>query len=435
VKLIGVALESTWSKILSTIPSFSIIRSISNLSQLVESETLQDSSTPWDFILIAEIEDQDIPVWEWLQRLRARYSSASIVLFLKESVDPLYTILVKRLADAYQIHVAPQDITAEELRLYLEQLLGLVDQNRQEKIQSTLHSAEESTKSGPGSPYLKQTPLIVGWGTSPRVGVTTLITHAALTLARKSKLNIGVLDLNFKAPDIRDYVGLSHTVKDFLSIQSDLSSKMLVPQALRQSMVKQKDASNVSFLLASRRREYAGLVAKEEIDELLRVARLTFDVVFVDVNSYPDNAATLRALKCAAEIWMITEPFFTSFQSAWRDWYENVFSLYGLELEKFRLIVNKDQSGLYSPKAIASAMGVKLIGSFPNLDLSLKNNDLIGSTFMNPAPLDSPWQNSLNSIIEGFAERMGWEEMIHMNTPIGWRDQVKLKMKEFRGAL
>jgi hypothetical protein len=406
VKLVGVALESAWSQILSTIPSFTITRSVNNLSQFIESELSGNSTDVWDFILIADIEDQDIPIWEWLGRLRNQYSSANIVLFLKENSDPLYTILIKRLAEVYQVHVAPQDIRAVELKLYLEQLLNPAIQNHQERFQPASISEDAPTS-----------PLIVGWGTSPRVGVTTLITHAALTLAKKSRLNIGVLDLNFKAPDIRDYMGLSHTIKDFLMIQSDLSSKLLVPQALRQAMVKRKDVPNVSFLLASHRREYGCLVTKEEIDELLRVARSAFDVVFVDVNSYPDNAATLRALKCATERWIITEPLLITFQSAWRDWYENVFSLYGFGLEDFHLIVNKNQSGLYSPQAIATAMGVKLIGSLPD------------------APMDSPWQMSLNSIIEVLADRMGWEDIIQMDTPMGWRDQIKLKMKELRGAL
>jgi MinD-like ATPase involved in chromosome partitioning or flagellar assembly len=418
MKISGVSLPPAWNKILSSFPALAVTRVLSSISQLLKNDVEEEDTNPWDWILIGDLDEQNQPVWELLHSIRNKYLSSHIVLFLKESTDPLTTTLLKRLAEVYRIRIAPYDMNEKEFQYYLDQ-----------SLQGTKADAMESNGT------LSPTPLIVGWGTRPGVGVTTLLLEMAMILAKKSKLNIGFLDLNFRAPDVRDYLGFTHTIKDFLFIQSDLSSKLLMPQALRQAMIKSKDCPNLSFLLASNRREYAGLVTKDEIDELLRVSRDAFDIVFVDVSSYPDNAATLRALKNATERWIITDPRPISFQSAWRDWYENVFSLYGLELADFQLIVNKSEPSAYPPQTIARNMGVTLLGGVPYIDALTGDIDLPEMIRKQDVNSESPRKISMDFIVEELACRLGWEEIVEKEVPLSWKRQIQTKLKELRGAL
>jgi MinD-like ATPase involved in chromosome partitioning or flagellar assembly len=414
MKLLGVGLEPNAIKAITDMGQVTYTRTLNNVSELMGSEWLNVTALSWDFILLGDLYHSDMPAWEWLHRLRTHFATVPIIIFWNDHEDPYETLLTKRLAERYGLLLTPCQLTTLEMVDYLEQLMGACREN---------------------SSFQREflSPLIVGWGVSPKVGVTSILSSAAISLAKRSDLKVGVLDLNFRSPEMRDLLGLSHSVKDFLLIQSDLSSNLLVPQALQNVMVRKKELKNVSFLLASPRREYAGLITKDEIDILLRVARSAFDVVFVDVNSYPDNAATLRAVKQATERWVITDPSIQTFQSSWRDWYENVFQLYGLGLDDFQLIVNKNHSQqLYSSQLISKTMCLRLIGELPDMGHSDRFREEI---FNQMLITQNTWSDSIQSILGEFTMRMGWNDGQETKTPMSWIQQVKVKMKEIRGVM
>lgn len=414
MRLLAAGLEQNLVKTISTMSQVTYTRTFNDVSELMDSEWVNVIDHSWDLILAGDLFHSEMPIWECIHRLRTQFPSIPIVILCKEHEDPYENLLLKRLSDRYALFITPCQLSAPEMADYLDQIMGVY--------------REPSIVKGE-----RLSPLIAGWGVSPKAGVTSILACAATSLAKRSNLKIGVLDLNFKSPELRDLLGLRHTVKDFLLIQSDLSSNMLVPQALLNVMVRKKEHPNVAYLLASPRREYAGLVTKGEIDVLLKVARSTFDVVFVDVNSYPDNAATLRALKQATEKWVITDPSVSSFQSSWRDWYENVFQLYGFGLEEFHLVVNKtypEQS--YSSQTIAKTMNLKLVGELPKLGYEDRFQE---EFFHQIISTQNAWNDSLQSMLNGFTERMGWIDVKENESSAGWIKQLKFKMKQIREAM
>lgn len=327
-------------------------------------------------------------------------------------MDPLSAILFKRLGEQYRILIISEENTPSDLEEYFYSLF--------------------STNRGT-NPRIPQQPVVVGWGTSPRVGVTSILAHSAIQTAKITNLKVGLIDLNFRAPDLKDYLGFTRSIKDFLLIQSDLSSRMLTPQTLIQSMVCKKDIPNLFYLLAPNRREYSSLITREEVDELIKIARTTFDITYIDVNSYPDNAATLRALKNATERWVITDLLPASFQLGWRDWYENVFQIYGLHLKDFKLIVNKTDKEIYNTASIAKAMGLNLVGDIHDLRQIMKENRY-DPHLLSSFAADDAWNRSIYLLIKGLMERLGWADRIQTNQRMDWFEQMKTKIKTIRGA-
>lgn len=261
--------------------------------------------------------------------------------------------------------------------------------------------------------------------------MTTVVLSSAKTLAQKSNLKVAVLDLNFRAPDVREYLEAGTKAKDFGFVQADLSSKMLTGTALKRTMLTTKSQPNLFHLLAPNRRDYAGLVSKEEVNELLFLARSTFDVIFVDVNSYPDNAATLRSLKAATERWVITEPSATAFHTSWRDWFDHVFRVYGFALTDFKLIVNKTKTTGISQNLIATSMGLELMGGMPYVE---PTEDKLGGLAIGDFLSNAVWKSSMDAVINKVAERNRME-LFPDEKEKGFLDQVKYKFKVIRGAL
>lgn len=401
--MITVSLDPAWVKRITQIELNLRIRSEMNLQALLHFGNDEPYELPHaDYVLVATQENIIIPVWEWVHQLKKRFITSKIILFLHDYSDPLDTILIKRLAERYGIHLAPPYLSVDEFEQYMKLILGLTDAHT--------------------SPVLA--PLIVGWGTSPRVGVTTILTHAAHRIAITSKKRVGMMDLNFRAPDLGNRLGIEESIKDFLLLQSDASAKMLTPQALRQSMIMSKKTPNLSFLLSSHRREYSALITADEIDELLKVARQTYDIVFVDVNSYPDNAATLRAVKQADERWVITDTNNSSYQTAWQDWYESVWEPYGLVLSDFGLVINNISVGKEGTpsSAISKLMGIPLYGELP---------DIVPSSQSSPP---ASWNNSMDLLLQGTIERLQWKRQPATKAVKTWTSQMRLKWKTVQGV-
>jgi MinD-like ATPase involved in chromosome partitioning or flagellar assembly len=337
--------DPSWNQLLYKFEAFSSTKALTKKAQLFSEEIIMED-IGWIFL---KPEKQEEAPWELTHQLRQSYPTSRIILVIDEAFDPLETILYSRLADRYGCSVITSSFTGQDFILYLEQLI---------EIKKQKPTASEQAK------------VVTGWGLSPGSGVTTILSQVALMLAQGTGLQVGFLDLNFRSPDIKLMVNHPTTTKNYLQIQSDLTSKMLTPQSLKNAMVYHKGVSNLSYLFGSSRREYAGLVSKEEISELIRVAREIFDVIFLDVNAYPDNAATLQSLKDADIRWVITDGRESTSLSAWTDWYENVFSFFGLHLSDFQLILNKANHSSISLKTISGMMGIDGFASLPETNKS-----------------------------------------------------------------
>lgn len=284
--------------------------------------------------------------WDWMGEVRKTNPNARVSIVLCDKVyDSILLDCICRLAADFQFSVLPLGLTDEELIAQLEELLY----------------------GRSGTPDHRQGKLLTILSATSKDGATTIATNLALALA-KQPLNIGVLDLNFWSPDIKDHLNLmSSHGKNLLSLRPRCLPNILTSQELIQHCVQQKGMENVHFLLGSNRRDTAIDVTIEEIKVLIDVAKETFDIVIADVHSFPNNAATVYAVRHADERWVVAQPVFPSYRSSWGDWFECYWRHSGLKKEDFSLVLNRADSVKVKKQKIEATMGAKCIAEVANV--------------------------------------------------------------------
>lgn len=365
----------------------------------------------WDLLIWNVTASQKEPLWLQAEKLRGVQAHFShLVFLLSDLMDPLYAILLKRMADLYGYSIAPLFLDEASFSSWVEGYLLQPESSNVFSMKNTVLNGH----------------VITGWGTSPGVGVTTILNKAAEWCVNHSKLNIGYLDLNFRSPDINAILLKKRPVKDFLFIQSDLVSKLLKPGSLKQAMLPHPRNDRLQYLVSSSRREFSSLIETGEIVELIQIAKSCFDIVFIDVNSYPDNAATMAALKEAEEIWVVTDPRISSFQNAWQDWYDNVISWYGIDLDKLKLCINKYEGDAVAEKWISKVMGLPLWGSLP-YSHSLRK----ASYSIQASELCESWALELNHLLCNWVESVGLADQFYGLKEKSWKNRFTNKWKEY----
>jgi septum formation inhibitor-activating ATPase MinD len=184
---------------------------------------------------------------------------------------------------------------------------------------------------------------------------------------RAPEKKILLVDLNLKSPEIRDQLHLTSD-KGYPLIQADCDSGTLEPSALLKACDHLKGIDNLYILTGIQRREWAEKITMEEVEHLLAIARNSFDMVFVDVHTYPDQAATLKCVKVADERLVVVQPIITSYQSSWNDWFNSVWQHYGLTESDFQLVMNRDTKTAMEGFQIEKGMGSKIVTRIRNVD-------------------------------------------------------------------
>lgn len=285
--------------------------------------------------------------WEWMVDLKIRQPQARIMIALStKSYDSIYNDVITRLAVDFDFTIVP---------------LGLSEQEIAEKFAQGLLNYPLALPS-------KRAALITLISASSKDGATTLAVNTALTLAKTTSLKIGLLDLNLKAPDIKDNFNIAQARKSLFSLRPKLNSNSITSVDLMEHCYTYKGFKNLYLLLGSHRRDTAGDLTIEQMKNLIDVARRTFDIVIADVHTFADNAATIYAIKHADHRWIVTQPNYVSFKSSWVDWYDCYWRHCGLEKDSFSLIVNRMSvnSGMKA-SAIEADLGIKLLGVISNV--------------------------------------------------------------------
>lgn len=402
MKVLAAFNDLTLLKELSSRNLFTSISSVASYQEII------DYSGHVDMVICSDQWSNPLPPWEWMSGIRKKYPRPTrIVTLMSHLRDRIVVEMMVRIAESEQIEWIHPGLTTHELA----------------------HSIASLVSEAPEFDLQLKGKLIAAIGASPRVGVTTTLVNMAFMLAKNTSLSIGLLDLNLKSPDLGEHLGIRRSLKDLLLIHSDLTSRLLTSEGLMKNMEQIKGIPRLSVLRGSNRREYAELITKEEMAELLRVARSSFDLILVDVSSYPDNAATIKALLAADERWLVTEPVRTSFQTGWNDWYDNVYSLFGLGTKDFKLIVNKEYTQGLPAETIASHMGVELIGRLPYLHQEAIEAIQLGKPLTLTEKEGSLWHQSMEALFVPLADRFGWEYHLHQSS--GWMHRTKSRIRAY----
>src|SRR5690606_7690234 len=122
------------------------------------------------------------------------------------------------------------------------------------------------------------------------------------------------------------------------------------------------------ILTGIQRREWAEKITIEEIQHFLKIAKNSFDLVLVDIHTYPDQAATIKCVKDANERLVVVQPIITSYQSSWNDWFNSVWKHYDLAETDFHLVMNRDTKTAMDGFQIEKSMGSKIVCRVRNVD-------------------------------------------------------------------
>ncbi|MCL6457959.1 MAG: hypothetical protein K6T85_08130, partial [Gorillibacterium sp.] len=167
------------------------------------------------------------------------------------------------------------------------------------------------------------------------------------------------------------------------------------------------------------RRESAADITPEMINHLLTTARRTFDLTFLDLNGYPDNAATVCGVRNADIRLLVARPRFDSYRLGWGEWYDCYWKYCGLQPRDIQLVMNRTVSPRDASKA-ADYLGMPLAGVIPEVpgDLGWKSVDE-GLPLYDQAGAES-FTHAIHMLASSFAKDAG----LDMHLP----DRVKQRL-------
>lgn len=311
-------------------------------------KTLNRMGKELDFLFVQEDIFAEQYPWQWMSSLKTSTSDKTkIIVILSNQTDSLYREIIKRISIDLSISLIPSALTAQEIA---------------EEISNRLYNKQKAKET-------KEVGRIISiMSASPKDGATTIAISTAICLAlRAPEKKILLVDFNLKSPEIRDHLHVTSD-KGYPLIQADCDSGTLESNTLVKACDQLKGINNLYILTGIQRREWAEKITMEEVEHFLSVARNSFDIIFVDVHTYPDQAATLKCVKDADERIVVVQPIITSYQSSWNDWFNSVWQHYGLTESDFHLVMNRDTKSVMEGFQIEKGMGSKIVTRIRNVD-------------------------------------------------------------------
>jgi septum formation inhibitor-activating ATPase MinD len=312
-------------------------------------KALNKTGKALDFIFVHEELFSSKYPWEWLSSIKIAVSkSTKIIVLISETTDSWYREIIKRLSLDLEVSLIPNGLTLDEIA---------------EEIAVRITNKPKPIESGEGGAR-----LITIMAASPKDGATTVAISSSVCAAmRMPEKKVLLVDFNLKSPEIRDHLNLQSD-RGYQMVQADCDSGTLEQSSLIMACEQIKEIPNLYILTGIQRREWAEKITINEIGHFLKVARKAFDLVLVDVHTFPDQAATLKCIKDADDRLVVVQPIVTSYQSSWNDWYNSVWQHYGLKETDFHLVMNRDNKGALDGFGIEKAMGTKIVSRIRNVD-------------------------------------------------------------------
>ncbi|MCI3922640.1 hypothetical protein MO973_20620 [Paenibacillus sp. TRM 82003] len=293
--------------------------------------------------------------WEWIVEVKRLAGAASVVVVSDEGAyDSLWQEAMERLAAEAGFattHIGGSaETTAEEVcrALFAAEPCGASE---------PLAARDGGRTSGV---------VAAVWSASPKDGATTTAASVALALAKHTPLRIGLLDFNLKNPELRAFLSMADKQRSNAPLRPKLATGSLTPEALREAAAPpRKTLPNLYVLPGTSRRDTACDVTPEMMDALLSVARSAFDIALVDVSSYPDNAATVCAVRGADVRWLVAQAATDASRLHWNEWYACYWKYCGLREEDVSLVLNRYDPAEWKPERAAEAWRQPLAGALP----------------------------------------------------------------------
>lgn len=308
---------------------------------------------PFDVIAVHTGLFHDMYPWEWLHALHRKQPAARISLALDDAVyDSFLLEFIVRQAAYYGFAVIDVGYSVEAV---LAQWLAFASDAPLESSRAAVEPA------GSGGQ------VVAVWAAASKDGATTVAVNTALALAAGSKLKIGLIDANLRNPEIRSSLNLAGAGPNHFRLRSKLQTHSLRPEELVAACTTYRNMPRLHIMSGSPRRDTASDMTPEMISHLLDVSRQSFDVTIIDLNAYPDNAATVCAVRGADQRWLVCQNNYASYKTSWGEWYECYWKYCGLRPSDMSLILNRTSAG-EKPERIAEQLRMPLRASIPNVE-------------------------------------------------------------------
>lgn len=280
--------------------------------------------------------------WEYLMAIHRFQPDTQVFIILDlDVIDSLFSEVVVRLAGQFGFCVVPANGS---------------DDDPAQKIFS-IQDPEDQPSSGSAF-------VVTILSASPKDGATTIAYNTAYALATKYDVKVGLLDLNLKNPELA-YMADIKAQKNNARLRPQLITSSLTTTDLL-NMCDNSIRENLYLLFGTSRRDTALDMTMPMIRTLLETARKTFDVIFIDAGSAPDNAATIGSVRFCNERWLVSKDNMLSGVS-WNEWHNCYWRFCGLDPTQFSLIVNQvaDKKGI----SYAKELGVPHFNDLPAIPL------------------------------------------------------------------
>lgn len=201
-------------------------------------------------------------------------------------------------------------------------------------------------------------------GSTPNIGTTSAAVAAACRVAEYSGAPVGYLCLNLKSSKLHCLLGIERPAVTLDVLRPELRARTLTPDKLLRSMHRMPHRPQLHILFGNQLRDQAEYYMPEDIEHLITVASSAFKVLFVDVSSYWDNAATITALGMAHSRILVTTTAFSHFQEDAQRWIGQTSPLFGIPPHAYELVLVHPpwRNGGYRQKDIRRETGLAMIG-------------------------------------------------------------------------
>lgn len=379
-----------------------------------QEQFLQAIDAAFDIIAVHTGLFHDVYPWEWLHTLRQKQPGARIILALDDSVyDSFLLECIVRQAAYYGYAVIDVGHTADEV---LSEWLAFA-------------SASDGTQ--PVSLRTKDTErtggrVIAVWPAASKDGATTVAVNTALALAAGSKLKVGLVDANLRNPEIRSSLNLAGTGPNHFRLRSKLQTQSLRAEELAAACASYRNMPRLHIMPGSPRRDTASDMTPEMVAHLLDVCRQAFDITIMDLNAFPDNAATVCAVRGADHRWLVCQNNYASYKTSWGEWYECYWKYCGVTPSDISLILNRTAQA-DKPERIAEQLGMTLRAAIPNVGggLGLRSvHEGVPLYFQDNAALFIDAIGQLAAGIAGKDRMMAADETAALQRKSGWLSRL-----------
>ncbi|MBP1990907.1 hypothetical protein [Paenibacillus eucommiae] len=298
------------------------------------------------YIVISDRYMDFMSLEEWIARFKELSPEAKLILLLSNyheaSINEKYVKMCKIKQVQFVLPGHGTAAIADRIRAWVDQ---------------TEHGKEHQTGSGK---------LITFVGSTPNVGTTVTSFGIAFRLALETNARIGYICLNLKSSKLHKYLGRDERVFTLDGLRAELKARSLSEKRLLQVCESMREAPRLHLLYGNMLREQAEFFTPSEIEHLLCIAKLTFDVCIVEVNAYWDNAATICGIVEADMRIAVTTGDMSHFQEDMNRWVGQVGSVFGVQSHAFDLIAvqieKQSKSDSLSVKDIRKETQMHLIG-------------------------------------------------------------------------